>query len=277
MTHPISLPPPPSSSIADMETTVTIYSSDSEGNSRLMVKYWIKIVAFADEARVTLLWDLKERVTKMEDEMAKIKKKLYQNNIHVPASPLSSSPTVSSPFSSISSSFLNVPSCCASFSSVSAISTSFPNVSSTVCSLPYFTLSLSSTAPLTVLSTQPSALSSPSLTSTAPTILQTQPPILSATLTTTPTFSTCQPISSPLPTTHITTPPMALPVQSSENVELLQPIDRVLANNSHLRQSSTIGKLACKLAREAVFGTDVMKRCTPYGTKQYPPCHHKIK
>ncbi len=54
VTNPISLPPPPSSFIADMETTVTIYSSDSEGNSRLMVKYWIKIVPFADEARVTL-------------------------------------------------------------------------------------------------------------------------------------------------------------------------------------------------------------------------------
>ncbi len=72
---------------------------------------------------------------------------------------------------------------------------------------------------------------------------------------------------------------MAVPVQSSENVELLQPIDRVLANNSQLRQPSTIGKLACKLAREAVFGTYVMKRCTPYGTKQYPhpPATTKIK
>ena len=28
-----------------------------------------------------------------------------------------------------------------------------------------------------------------------------------------------------------------------------------------------MGKLACRLAQEAVFGIEVMKRCTPYVTK----------
>ena len=37
-----------------------------------------------------------------------------------------------------------------------------------------------------------------------------------------------------------------------------------------LKKESTIGKLACRIAREAVFGQTVMKQCTPFGTKALP-------
>ena len=49
------------------------------------------------------------------------------------------------------------------------------------------------------------------------------------------------------------------------NRENLQPICNVLQKYAHLRSECKIGVLAVKLAREAIFGDDVLKRCTPRG------------
>ncbi len=48
------------------------------------------------------------------------------------------------------------------------------------------------------------------------------------------------------------------------------PIEVVLQQNSNLKKESCAGKLACRIAREAVFGTEVMKKCTPFGSKSLP-------
>ena len=55
----------------------------------------------------------------------------------------------------------------------------------------------------------------------------------------------------------------------------LASIEEVVASNPNLTTLSRAGKLACKLAREAVFGEEVMRRCTPLGNKERPglPLH----
>ena len=58
---------------------------------------------------------------------------------------------------------------------------------------------------------------------------------------------------------------------SSEiNKASLKPISDVLQKYSNLRVECTIGKLAVKLAREAIFGDSIMKRCTPRGWNDLP-------
>ena len=54
------------------------------------------------------------------------------------------------------------------------------------------------------------------------------------------------------------------------NKQALRSIQEVLEENISSRTESCAGTLCQRLAREAVFGEDVMKRCTPYGTQEYP-------
>ncbi len=54
------------------------------------------------------------------------------------------------------------------------------------------------------------------------------------------------------------------------NKSALVPIEDVLQRNSNLKKESCAAKLACRIAREAVFGTEVMKKCTPFGSKSLP-------
>ena len=58
------------------------------------------------------------------------------------------------------------------------------------------------------------------------------------------------------------------------NKQSLRSIQEVLEENINLRTESCAGKLCQKLAREAIFGEDVMKQCTPYGTREYPGLPH---
>ena len=44
----------------------------------------------------------------------------------------------------------------------------------------------------------------------------------------------------------------------------------MLEENINSRTESCAGTLCQRLAREAVFGEDVMKRCTPNRTREYP-------
>ena len=90
--------------------------------------------------------------------------------------------------------------------------------------------------------------------------------------------------ASPPPAETITSPPppfLPLPIRTNSSTvgtlpssdidkNGLVPIDVVLQRNSTLRKESSAGKLACRIAREAVFVPNIMKRCTPFGTKLYP-------
>ena len=40
--------------------------------------------------------------------------------------------------------------------------------------------------------------------------------------------------------------------------------------NIHLRTESHAGTLCQRLAKEEIFGEDIMKQCTPYGTRDAP-------
>ena len=50
----------------------------------------------------------------------------------------------------------------------------------------------------------------------------------------------------------------------------LRSVDEVLEENAKLRTESTAGTLCQKLAKEAIFGKAVMKKCTPNGTREFP-------
>ena len=61
------------------------------------------------------------------------------------------------------------------------------------------------------------------------------------------------------------------PLPSSEIPRnVLRSVEDVLAENIKLRTESLAGTLCQKLAKEAVFGKAVMKKCTPGGTREYP-------
>lgn len=54
------------------------------------------------------------------------------------------------------------------------------------------------------------------------------------------------------------------------NKQSLRSIEEVLKENIHLHTESCAGTLCQRLAKEAIFGEDIMKRCTPYGTQESP-------
>ena len=47
-------------------------------------------------------------------------------------------------------------------------------------------------------------------------------------------------------------------------------IKEALKQTAELTTVEKAGKLANKLAKDAIFGTTVMKRCTPGGTRELP-------
>ena len=61
----------------------------------------------------------------------------------------------------------------------------------------------------------------------------------------------------------------ALPSSSISKTSLLK-VEDVIAKYPKLRGENKAGALACKLAQEAIFGKDVMKRCTPNGNRELP-------
>ena len=61
----------------------------------------------------------------------------------------------------------------------------------------------------------------------------------------------------------------ALASSEIDNTTLKSVCD-VLKQNPELRTESGCGTLAQRLAKEALFGEEVMKRCTPNGSKKYP-------
>ena len=57
-----------------------------------------------------------------------------------------------------------------------------------------------------------------------------------------------------------------LPLILQKPPETLHTIDDVISTNSHFLDSSSPGTLAQILARDAVFGEEVMALCTPHGS-----------
>ena len=50
----------------------------------------------------------------------------------------------------------------------------------------------------------------------------------------------------------------------------LLSVEDILQEYPKLKHESKAGTLACKLAKEAIFGSDVMKQCTPIGNRELP-------
>ena len=74
---------------------------------------------------------------------------------------------------------------------------------------------------------------------------------------------------SPLPLTK--TAINALP-SSAINKEKLVSVEEVIKKYPKLKQESQAGSLACKIAKEAIFGADVLKQCTPLGAANFRGC-----
>lgn len=64
---------------------------------------------------------------------------------------------------------------------------------------------------------------------------------------------------------------------SSDEIEKqkLIPVKDVIRKYPKLITESKIGALSCKIAKEALFGTYVMERCTPIGTRHLPGLPYK--
>ncbi len=58
---------------------------------------------------------------------------------------------------------------------------------------------------------------------------------------------------------------------SSEiNKKSLRTVQEVLQQNTKLWNESSAGTLSQRLAKDAIFGREVMRKCTPNGTREYP-------
>ena len=97
------------------------------------------------------------------------------------------------------------------------------------------------------------------------------------------TSSTPQPqtSSTPRPLDHLsplTCPPPNLPIgeivnalpSSAINKDSLSGIEEVIDHYPKLHTLCKAGALACKLAREAIFGEEILKQCTPKGNRNLP-------
>ena len=78
----------------------------------------------------------------------------------------------------------------------------------------------------------------------------------------------CTSKDSPLPLSRMCTN-NALP-SSAIRKDTLLSVEDVLKKYPKLKYESKAGALACKLAKEAIFGSDVMKQCTPVGNRELP-------
>ena len=52
--------------------------------------------------------------------------------------------------------------------------------------------------------------------------------------------------------------------------EKLKKVAEVLQENIKLKTEGSAGNLCQRLAKEAIFGKEIMRRCTPNGTREYP-------
>ena len=89
------------------------------------------------------------------------------------------------------------------------------------------------------------------------------------------TSSTPRPLDHLSPLAH---PPLNLPIGeivnalplSAINKESLSGIEEIIDRYPKLQTLCKAGSLACKLAREAIFGEEVLKQCTSKGNRNLP-------
>ena len=79
-----------------------------------------------------------------------------------------------------------------------------------------------------------------------------------------------EPASSPLPLSRLQTDnPHALPSSRIDRSKL-DTVEKVVQKHHKFRGECKAGTLACKIAKEAIFGTEIMKICTPVGSRDKP-------
>lgn len=75
-------------------------------------------------------------------------------------------------------------------------------------------------------------------------------------------------VSQPLPLSNVSSSACLLSSEIAK--DKLIPVEATLLKYPKLKGDSKAGTLACKLAKESIFGNDVMKKCTPLGNKHHP-------
>ena len=79
-----------------------------------------------------------------------------------------------------------------------------------------------------------------------------------------------EPNSSPLPLSKLqASNPHALPSSRIDRSKL-ETVEKVIEKYPRLRAECKAGTLAWKVAKEAIFGPEVMKECTPVGSRDKP-------
>lgn len=112
----------------------------------------------------------------------------------------------------------------------------------------------------------------PGLSSSPATLHSAYPPQMDDSTTSDPDMHSSVARNGTVYPCRVTLPPNAsAPLPSSEiPKERLRDVQEILEGNAKLRTESTAGTLCQKLAKEAIFGKEVMKRCTPSGTREFP-------
>ena len=78
------------------------------------------------------------------------------------------------------------------------------------------------------------------------------------------------PSKSPLPLTNLQLNTSHALTSSLIKKEQLKPVEDVVCKYSKLRGECNAGRMVCKIAKEAIFGPEVMKLCTPIGSQDKP-------
>ena len=74
---------------------------------------------------------------------------------------------------------------------------------------------------------------------------------------------------SPLPLSKLPPTAKALPSSAIKNDKLVT-VEKVTEKYPKLKEECKAGTLACKIAKEALFGPEVMMQCTPIGNRELP-------
>ena len=95
----------------------------------------------------------------------------------------------------------------------------------------------------------------------------TQPPTTPTIRTPTRLQKSQTSVGSPLPLNNLQG--NALPSSAIDKTKLLS-VESIIERYPKLSTESKAGTLACKIAKQAIFGGDVMKQCTPIGNRELP-------
>ena len=136
----------------------------------------------------------------------------------------------------------------------------------------HFPLTSQSSQPIPYLPPGPASYLPPTSQSTIPYLppapASYMPPVSQSSHSpSTPSRPQANATTSPLPLTKLQG--NALPSSSIDKSKLL-PVEKVIEQYPKLKSEGKAGTLACKIAKQALFGVDIMKRCTPIGNRELP-------